>query len=100
MYSFFRVERRQIMNYLKKYIKLDENVNGVTGLTDELFSYYLYCMLKEKQRNILLVTNSLFEAHKFYKMISDYTSQVFLFPMDEFLTSEDIAISPEFKVTR
>ena len=88
------------MNYLKKYIKLDENVNGVTGLTDELFSYYLYCMLKEKQRNILLVTNSLFEAHKFYKMISDYTSQVFLFPMDEFLTSEAIAISPEFKVTR
>ena len=88
------------MKYLEKYIQLDDRVNGVTGLTDELFSYYLSSVLKEKKRNILFVTSSLFEANKYFQMISDYTDDVYLFPMDDFLTSEALAISPEFKITR
>ena len=35
-----------------------------------------------------------------YKTISNYTNDVLLFPMDDFLTSEALAISPELKITR
>ena len=88
------------MKCLEKYISIDDNVDGVTGLTDELFCYYLSEVLRKKKRNILLVTSSLFEANKYYQMVSDYTDNVYLFPMDDFLTSEALAISPEFKITR
>ena len=88
------------MKCLEKYISIDNNVDGVTGLTDELFCYYLSEVLRTKKRNILLVTSSLFEANKYYQMVSDYTDDVYLFPMDDFLTSEALAISPEFKITR
>ena len=88
------------MRYLEKYISIDESVDGVTGLTDELFCYYLSVLLKQKKKNILFVTSSLFEANKYYQMISDYVDDVYLFPMDDFLTSEALAISPEFKITR
>lgn len=88
------------MKCLEKYISIDDNVDGVTGLTDELFCYYLSEVLRKKKRNILLVTSSLFEANKYYQMVSDYTDNIYLFPMDDFLTSEALAISPEFKITR
>ena len=98
--SFFPCERGLYMKFLEEYISIENNKNGVTGLTDGLFCYYLYRKLVENKKNILLVTNSLFEANKYYKMISDYTKDVYLFPMDDFLTSEALAISPEFKNTR
>lgn len=48
----------------------------------------------------MLVTSSLYEANLFYKSISCYTKDVLFFPMDDFLTSEALAISPEFKNNR
>lgn len=72
----------------------------INGLTDELKMIYLYQIYKTKNRNILLITNSLFEANQCYQSLNKYTEQVYLFPMDDFLTSEALAISPELKVTR
>lgn len=67
---------------------------GFTGLTDELFSVFLKETLDVKNKSILVVTPTLFEANKLYEFLLDYTKEVYLFPMDDFLTSEAVAISP------
>lgn len=72
----------------------------VCGLTQSLKSIYLLNLFEEKKTNILLVTSSLYEANKFYQDLINYTNEVLLFPMDDFLTSEALATSPELKVNR
>ena len=76
----------------------DEEV--VTGLSKELKSLYIYDKFINGNSSILVVTSSLYEANLFYKSISCYTKDVLFFPMDDFLTSEALAISPEFKNNR
>ncbi len=71
---------------------------GITGITDEFFCAYVSKL--SKSQNILLVVNSLYEANKLYSSIRNYTNSVNLFPMDDFLTSEAIAISPDLKINR
>ena len=68
----------------------------VTGLNKELKALYVYDKFINEDSSILLVTSSLYEANLFYKSISCYTKDVLFFPMDDFLTSEALAISPEF----
>ena len=72
----------------------------IIGLTQELKMIYLFQLWNQQKRNILIVTNSLYEANRCYQRLSKYTEQVYFFPMDDFLTSEALAISPELKVTR
>lgn len=89
------------MSIFDQFIQIDKTNNiGITGLTDEFFGVYLSQLLKQKQKNILVVTSTLFEANKIIHAAMNYTNDVFLFPMDDFLTSEAIAISPDLKVTR
>ncbi len=76
------------------------DAKGISGLTDELKVLYLINRFKKEKRSFLLVTNSLYEASAFYDAIKNYIKEVFLFPMDDFLTSEALAVSPEFKITR
>ncbi len=73
---------------------------NISGLTFELKILFLKEMFEKKKESFLVVTNSLYEANKFYQSLLPYTDNVLLFPMDDFLTSEAIAISPELKVTR
>ncbi len=72
----------------------------ITGFTDEFFCMYLYKLFEEKKKSILVVTNSLYEANILYSSLVNYTDRAFLFPMDDFLTSEALAISPDLKITR
>ena len=44
----------------------------VTGLNRELNSIYVYDHFKENNDNILLVTNSLYEANDLYNRINNY----------------------------
>lgn len=89
------------MNVFQDMIKIDyKNGMGITGLTDEFFCVYLNHLLKKENHNILLVVNSLYEANNIYSSLQTYTNQVYLFPMDDFLTSEAIATSPELEMTR
>lgn len=74
------------------------NKNVIVGLTNEVKA--LEIIRRFKQKNILVVTNSLYEANTFYKILQNYTPKVSLFPMDDFLTSEALAISPEFQYKR
>ena len=77
-----------------------ENNVGFTGMTDELFCVATYQAFCTQKRSILIVTPSLFEANKIYDSLSVYTDQVLFFPMDDFLTSEAIAVSPDLMITR
>ena len=47
-----------------------------------------------------MVTANLYDANKFFKVISRYSSDVYLFPMDDFFTSVALAVSPELKLKR
>ena len=74
--------------------------NYISGLNAELKSIYVYNYYKKNKKNILVVCNSLYEANLFYQSLLNYVDNVLFFPMDDFLTSEALAISPELKVTR
>lgn len=85
------------MDFFLKYLK--DNSNVKIGLNFELKTLEIIKHFKENN-NILVVTNTLYEANMFYKSISNYTNDVLFFPMDDFLTSEAMAISPELKYKR
>ena len=77
-----------------------DNYYGVSGLNPELNCIYIYNSFLKYKRGMLVVTNSLYEANLLYTKLSNYTDKVLFFPMDDFITSEAIAISPEFKSER
>ena len=87
------------MDFLDKYFKYDNDLT-ITGLTHELAYLYVAASFKEKKKNIIVLLSTLYEANSFYSGISNYEKNTFLFPMDDFITSEALAISPELKTTR
>ena len=72
---------------------------GLINLTDEFFCAYINSLFKSK-KSILVVVDSLFEANKLYNSLSNYNENTLLFPMDDFLTSEALAISPDLMIKR
>ena len=89
------------MNLLEDLVTIkDEKKVGLVGLNDEFFSLYINKLFNQLNKNILIVTSTLYEANILNSFLSEYTNRTFLFPMDDFLTSESIAISPDLKVTR
>ena len=87
------------MNDLIKNINLENNI-CITGLTFELNIFYVLEKFRLSTENVLVVTNSLYEANQIYNNLLTYTSDVLLFPMDDFLTSVALAISPDLKMKR
>ena len=83
-----------------KFKKLNECLTNVTGLTSELESIYINNIYEEKDSNVLVVANSIYEANKMYTTLSKYNSNVYLFPMDDFITSEASISSPELMINR
>lgn len=73
---------------------------NVTGLTTELKALYISEYYEINDNSLILVANSLYEANYLYQSLSKYNDKTFLFPMDDFLTSEALAVSPELKITR
>ena len=89
------------MGLFDQFISVDIKKNmGIAGLTDEFFCVYLNNLLEKYDRNILVVVNTLYEANQLYSSIKTYTDRCCLFPMDDFLTSEALAISPDLQITR
>ena len=87
------------MSFLNKILDITDE-EEIIGLTPELKSLYIYQKFKKQDKSILFVTSNLNDASKIYNSITHYTDKVWFFPMDDFLTSEAIAISPEFKISR
>ena len=85
------------MNIFKKLFN-SYNAKEIGGLTDELKCIYISNQYNDNK--ILVVCNSLYEANKFYQNLKNYVDDVYFFPMDDFITSEVLAISPDFKMTR
>ena len=87
------------MDFLADYFKY-ENGLTVTGLTKELNIFYMLELFKKEKRNIVILTNTLYEANMYYDSLKTYTDDVCLFLMDDFLTSVAVAISPDLKIKR
>lgn len=79
---------------------VDDKYYGVTGLNNETNVIYIYNTYLKKNKNILVLISNLYEASLVYQKLLNYTNNVLLFPMDNFITSEAVAISPEFKNER
>ena len=88
------------MNFYEQLFNKYDINKTITGLTNELRAIYIYNIFKNSNNSILYVTSSLYESNKFYQMFRNYTDDVLLFSMDDFLTSEALAISPELKISR
>ncbi|MBE6144630.1 MAG: transcription-repair coupling factor [Firmicutes bacterium] len=88
------------MSIFNNVVTFNEKETEISGLTNELKAIYINSAFNHTNSNIVVVTNSLYEASKFYQILSNYNKNVLFFPMDDFLTSEALAISPELKITR
>ena len=86
------------MDFLNDF-NYDNNI-VIEGLTKELNIFYVLNLFKKENRNIIILANSLFEANIYYDSLKTYTDDVCLFPMDDFLTSVAVAISPDLKIKR
>lgn len=80
-------------------VEITDDYN-VSGLNRELTCINIYDVFKKDNKGILVVCSSTYIANLFYQTLLNYTDRVLFFPMDDFLTSEAIAISPEFKAER
>ena len=78
----------------------DNSSYCVSGLNSELVCINIYNTFIKNNSGMLVVTSSTYEANNLYQSLLNYTDKVLFFPMDDFLTSEAIAISPEFKAER
>jgi len=87
------------MDFLAGVFNYEENVS-ISGLTDELNIFYILEKYKNTNENILVLTSNIYEANKTYERLSLYTTEVLLFPMDDFIPSVALAISPDFKIKR
>ena len=88
-----------IMNYLYDKFIYENNIE-IVGLTSELNAFYILNYLNNNNDNVLIVTNTLYEANKYFNIITTYTDNCLLFPMDDFISSVALAVSPEFKIKR
>ena len=73
---------------------------GIYNTTDEFFCLFLNKISNETGKNIIMVVNTIYEANKLYNSLIDYHKNTYLFPMDDFLTSEALAISPDLMINR
>ncbi len=86
-----------INNLFKEY---QHGKIGLSGLTDDLLVVYLKKIYNEQNRNIVILTSTLYEANKIQQLLQREKVDSLFFPMDDFITSEAVAISPDLKVTR
>ena len=86
------------MDFLNDF-NYDKNI-VIEGLTKELNIFYVLNLFKKVDKNILIVTSTLYESNMLFTRLKTYLDDVYLFPMDDFLTTVALAVSPEFKVKR
>ena len=87
-------------NFLSDYETYDEI--KITNTNDPVSVLLIYFLYKETNQNIVLVTPNLFKAQKLYDALSTLSQEdeLSFFPQDEFITTEMLAMSTEFKLER
>ena len=89
------------MKFFDNLFQIEDTTDySVSGLSVELSCINIYNTFIRNNKGILVVTSSTYIANLLYQTLLNYTNNVLFFPMDDFLTSEAIAISPEFMVER
>ena len=87
------------MNFLDEYLNINIG-DKIGGLTNELGIFAVLKYFQNNNKNVIVLTSNLYEANTLYKGFKTYTDNVQLFPMDDFVTSVALAISPELKMNR
>jgi len=77
-----------------------ENDLTVSGLNASLINEYILNYYNYYNKNVLVVTDSLYDANKLYRGIHKINDNVYFFPMDEFATVVAISSSPDLKIVR
>lgn len=73
----------------------------VLGLNKKVQAAYVWNLFSVSEKNILVITNTLYEANSLYKSIAlSSQDDVLLFPMDDFLVSEMVSSSPDLMAKR
>jgi transcription-repair coupling factor (superfamily II helicase) len=80
----------------------DKNEVRLISTNDDVNLVILSALFGNKTENVLIVTPNLFSAQKVYeKLVMQFDeSRVAFFPQDEFITTEMLAMSDEFKLER
>lgn len=87
------------MEISKKYADILRNAE-ISGLSDELKIQYIKYQYENNENDTIVLSNSLYEATTIYNNLRTYMDNVLLFPMDDFLTTMALAVSPELKIKR
>ena len=85
------------MNKVQKGTNQD-TVN-IYGLTKNALPFYIEKLLDKTNKNILIVTNTLYDATELYNDMGGKTD-VLLFPVDEYINEKYILKSPELSIIR
>ena len=73
----------------------------VIGLNKKVQAAYVWNLFSVSNKSILIVTNTLYEANNLYKELCfNNNNDVLFFPMDDFIVSEALAISPDLMAKR
>ena len=59
------------MDFLDNYFKYEIGTE-ISGLTEQLNVFYLLKLHEKMNRNIVVLTSSLYEANKIYNSLSNY----------------------------
>ncbi len=86
-------------NIFKHKILDNKQIINVTGLNKRVHSFYVWSLFRASNKDIIVVTNNLYEATNLYNELSE-NDNVYLFPMDDFIVSEALAISPDLMAKR
>ena len=83
----------------KDLFKYENNLT-ISGLNDSLINEYILNYYNQNDNDILIVTESLYEANKIYKSMHNQKEDAYFFPMDEFATVLAVTSSPDLKIIR
>ncbi len=85
------------MNFEEEF---DFSQKEINKLNRELKTLYVYNRYQKNKKFIIFLTNSLFEATKFYNYLKTHTSDVLFFPVDELTKIDEAIESPELMTIR
>ena len=80
-------------------LSLEDN-SIIKGLNNTAFCMYVNEHFYKNKKDIVILTPSLYEANVLYNILSSINDKTLIFPMDDFLTSMAVAISPDLKISR
>ncbi len=88
-----------MLKFITDKFEYKENYK-VSGLTKELQAIYIANYFEKNRNDVIVLTSTLYEANTYFKLLQTYDEECLFFPMDDFLTSVALAVSPDLKIKR